>query len=264
MAFSELSFYSKALKTQVSVSVILPEAGKKESAPGAPGGSYQTIYLLHGLSGNHTDWMRQSCIERYVSQYGLAAVMPEVGRSWYTDTAGEAAYFTFVARELPAVCRSYFRGMSEKREDNFVGGLSMGGYGAMKAALLCPDVFSGCISLSGSLDITRKRTKPLSLNEWRAIFDFDLQSPLELEGGENDLFARAEKNSRENIPFPCIYMWAGLDDTQLLPNRDFHALLTSLNVPHRYDESEGNHSWKWWDLHIQDGLSYLHECGLIR
>lgn len=65
-------------------------------------------------------------------QYGIAVVMPEVGRTWYTDTQYDLKHFTFVADKLPAVCRSYFKGMSARREDNMIGGFSMGGYGALK------------------------------------------------------------------------------------------------------------------------------------
>ena len=156
MAFVEINYFSKALNQTVSVNVILPEVKKQSPEAGAPDGTYKTLWLLHGLSRDRTVWMRRSNIERYADKYNLAVVMPEVGRSWYTDTCNGEKYFTFVTEELPAVCRSYFKGMSEKREDNLIAGNSMGGYGAVKAALHHPDKYFACASLSGSLDITRK------------------------------------------------------------------------------------------------------------
>ncbi len=261
MAFLEFNYYSKALTKRVTVNVLLPEVGKKEEGIGiGDKDAYKTLYLFHGLSGNRTDWMRRSSIERYVEKYGIAVVMPEVDRSWYTDTAYGVNYFTFVAEELPSVCRGYFKGMSDKREDNFVAGLSMGGYGALKVALTYPEKFSGCVSLSGSLDITRKNS-PINLPEFKSIFDFNMENPIELEGSKHDLYALVRKNHQQGIKFPKMYIWCGTEDRPglLEGNQIFHALLNELNIEHFYKESEGDHSWQWWDLHIQDALRFLFE-----
>ena len=91
--------------------------------------------------------------------------MPEVGRYWYTDTSNGEKYFTFITEELPTMCRGCFKGMSDKREDNLIAGNSMGGYGAVKAALHHPDKYFGCVSLSGALDVTRKN-RVCNLPEW--------------------------------------------------------------------------------------------------
>lgn len=258
MAFLELHYQSKALQDQVTVYVVLPEVPKASETAGAPEGSYKTLYLFHGLSGDHSVWLRRSNIERYAQKLGIAVVMPGVGRSWYTDMATGANYFTFVTRELPRVVRSYFKGMSPLREDNLVAGLSMGGYGALKAALLCPEVFGGCASLSGSLDITRKN-RPYRIEEWRAIFGFQLESADALEGTCHDLFALTRKNRREGVPFPRLYLWCGTEDSLLQVNRNYRDLLTELEIEHTYEESEGDHSWPWWDLHIRDALRFLLE-----
>ena len=132
MAFLELHYHSDALGIGVTVNVILPEKAKTLIGMNAEGGdNYKTLYLFHGLSDDQSIWMRRTSIERYAADYGIAVVMPSVNRSWYTDTVYKAKYFTFVTEELPRVCRSYFRGMSDKREDTLVAGLSMGGYGAV-------------------------------------------------------------------------------------------------------------------------------------
>jgi len=257
MAFFEISYYSKALNRNVPVSVILPEIAKSESGAGAPDvESYKTLYLFHGLSGDHTTWMRQTSIERYAADYGIAVVMPDVGRSWYTDTCYGAKYFTFVTEELPAVCRSYFKGMSSKREDNLVAGLSMGGYGAVKAALSCPDKYFACASLSGSLDITRKG-RAINLPEWKSIFDYNMKDGIELEGTPHDLYYLIRMRKEEKIDLPKFYFWCGTEDELIRINREYRDLLVELGVEHCYEESEGDHSWKWWDLHIQDALRFL-------
>lgn len=257
MAFLEFHYYSKALDKNVTVNVLLPERAKADETAGIPDGvPYKTLYLYHGLTSDYSSWMRRTNIERYATEYNIAVVMPDVARSWYSNTQYGANYLTFVAEELPAVCRGYFRNMSEKREDNYVAGLSMGGYGALKVALHYPEAFGGCASLSGSLDITRKG-RTVNLPEWRSIFDFRMEEAAELEGTEHDLYAVARKNAETGVPFPKLYLWCGTEDVLIKANRLYRDLLTELEVEHRFEESEGDHSWPWWDLHIQDALRYL-------
>ena len=146
--------------------------------------------------------------------------------------------------------------MSQKREDNIVAGLSMGGYGAIKAAFSYPEKYGSCISLSGSLDITRKG-RPCNLNEWQSIFGFDIESPLELEGSKHDLYALAAKVKTETKELPKLYMWCGTEDHLIDINRSFDQHLTELCIAHKFEMSEGDHSWKWWDLHIQNALDWI-------
>jgi S-formylglutathione hydrolase FrmB len=182
--------------------------------------------------------------------------MPGVERSWYTNTAYHANYFNFVAHELPDLCRHTFKGFSDKTEDNIVAGLSMGGYGALKLALTCPAQYGACISLSGSLDITRKG-RPVDLDEWRSIFGYALESALDLAGSEHDLFALAKRNKAAGLTFPKLYLWCGQQDTLIGVNRAFDRHLTELDVAHTYTESEGDHTWPWWDMHIQGALKAI-------
>ena len=257
MAFFEMKYHSDALKIGVSVNVILPEKAKTLiGMDGSQSKSYKTLYLFHGLSDDHSIWMRRTSIERYAAEYGIAVVMPSVGRSWYTDTAYGVNYFTFVTEELPRVCRSYFRGMSDKREDNFVAGLSMGGYGAIKAALSCPESFGGCASLSGALDFTSRARTYLNFDiKW--IFGSEYSSSTELAETKHDVYFLTKQNAKSGVPFPKMYLWCGVSDELLNGNREYSKLLGELGVEHLYEESVGNHSWKWWDLHIQDALKYL-------
>lgn len=244
--FLEMNLKSAELNRQTQVHVLLPD---DNDAP------CKVLWLLHGLSDNHTGWMRYTAIERYARKHRLAAVMPNVDRSWYADTAYGANYFSFVTKELPEACFKTFRQMSRKREDNIVAGLSMGGYGAIKAALCCPEQYGACISLSGSLDITRKG-RPCNLSEWRSIFGFDMKDPLELEGSRHDLFSLAEKAKSEGKQLPRLYLWCGTEDHLIEINRTFDRHLTELGIDHEFETSEGDHSWKWWDLHIQSALEW--------
>ena len=248
--FLQMNFYSKELGKATTVNVLIPEKCRSANRP------YKTMWLLHGLTDDHTAWMRYTAIERYANEWGIAVVMPNADRSWYTNTAYGTKYFDFIANELPALLRDTFSGMSSAREDNIVAGLSMGGYGALKLALTCPEQYGACISLSGSLDVAR-RGRVYNLSEWQSIFGYEIKDASDLAGSEHDLFALAKANKENGKPFPKLYLWCGLEDTLVEVNRAFDAHLTSLDVPHAFQTSEGNHTWKWWDLHIQDGVNYV-------
>jgi putative tributyrin esterase len=135
MALIHCDLRSEALNLWTSICVILPQPPGPltwDAAP--PARKYPVLWLLHGLSDDHTIWQRRTSIERYVDTLPLAVVMPAVHRSWFTDMNLGYRYWTFISEELPAIVRSLFP-ISERREDNFVAGLSMGGYGAFKLAL---------------------------------------------------------------------------------------------------------------------------------
>ena len=154
MALLHVNFFSDVLGMATSMDVILPEqtAGQIGMEGKASDKLYPTLYLLHGMSDDHTIWQRRTSIERYVSDMGIAVVMPTTHLGWYTDMAQGNRYWTFISEELPAKCLSFFKNMSDRREDTFAAGLSMGGYGAFKLGLRCPDRFSAVASLSGGLD----------------------------------------------------------------------------------------------------------------
>ena len=134
-------------------------------------------------------------------------------------------------------------------------GLSMGGYGAVKAALGCPERFGGCASLSGALDIS-SLSSLVYIPEWKGIFGFDFDGSKSLAGSCHDVFALAKKNRDSGDRFPRLYMWCGTEDHLIGVNRLFDQHLTELDIPHTFKVSEGDHTWKWWDLHIQDALKW--------
>ncbi|MBR6530660.1 MAG: esterase family protein [Clostridia bacterium] len=250
MAFLQMEINSAALKETTCVRLLLPEVKAGEKV--------KTLWLLHGLSDDGSAWMRYSAVERYAQEYGLAVVMPAAGRSWYTDTAYGKKYFTFISEELPAKLSRIFCSYSPLREDNLVAGLSMGGYGACKLALSRPEKYSFCISLSGSLDVTRKG-RAYDLDEWRSIFGFGIQSAEDLAGGEHDLFALAARGK----DLPYFYLWCGTEDSLVFVNRDFDAHLSALGTEHVLVTSEGDHSWKWWDMHLQNALAFGRDKNLL-
>ena len=153
MAFLKCDFYSETLMISTEFAAILPQntstqigmTGKESS------GKPPVLYLLHGMSDDHTIWGRRTNIERYVSELGIAVIMPCGARSFYRNCNPQMRYWDFLSQELPALVSKFFN-VSDRREDTYVAGLSMGGYGAFKLAFNHPERFAAAASFSGSFE----------------------------------------------------------------------------------------------------------------
>ncbi len=262
MTLLDVKFFSESLGMQTAATVILPQRasaaqiGIGGSAAATPEGGWPTLYLLHGLSDDHTTWLRRTSIERYVASLGLAVVMPSVHRSWYTDMAEGGAYFTFVADELPRLCRRWFP-LSDRREDTYVAGLSMGGYGAFKAALRHPERYAAAASLSGAVDFARyaeQTTEGLRGRELRAI----VADPSAVRGSDDDLFALAARVASGGGDVPALYACCGTGDFLYDDNLRFRDHAAAVGLPLHYEEHAGReHEWGYWDERVRDVLAWL-------
>ena len=249
MAFMRCSFFSEIIGYQTNINIIIPF--EKCSTGGA--GRYPVLYLLHGGGGNQDDWVRYTSIERYAEKYDIAVVMPDVsGNSFYADMAHGYRYFEYLTEELPEIMEGYFP-IGGCRERRFVAGLSMGGYGAFKLGLRCPETFSCAASLSGALDFGTfyNRTKP----GFAELIAGDHDT--EFVGSDNDLFAVAERLIKSGRPLPKLWQWCGTEDFLIGDNRRMRDHLLNLGYDLTYQESEGNHNWAFWDKWIQAILEWL-------
>ena len=244
MALFHCHFSSATLGLACSADVILPDNRKDPSRPLA------TLWLLHGLSDDHTIWQRRTSIERYAAAYRLAVVMPAVDRSWYADMQHGLKYWTHLSQELPELMRQYFP-LSARREDNFAAGLSMGGYGAFKLALNLPERYAAAASLSGALDLASIWASGERKEVLRLIGD---QSP---KGTGNDLLHAATELVRSGKPQPRLFQWCGTDDFLYADNRNFRAHTRKIGLPVDYSEGPGGHTWDKWDEQIQKALVWL-------
>jgi S-formylglutathione hydrolase FrmB len=250
MAFIQCDFFSNVLQLSVSMNVILPQ-------PIRP--SYSVLYLLHGLSDDHTIWMRRTSIERYADQYGLAVIMPAAGRSFYTNMAIGYRYQDYIGQEVPQVAQGLFP-LSTRREETFVAGLSMGGYGAFKLALSQPERFAAAASLSGVVDIAHESIVDQSsgwLAEKRNIFG-DLNR---LAGSSHDLRYLAEMLVASGAPQPRLYQCCGTADSLFEQNQRFLQVARSLKLDLTYEEGPGEHEWGYWDMMIPRVLAWLPLAG---
>ncbi len=250
MALLHVNYYSRVLLMSVNMDVILPE----EDQTGV-NGTYKTLYLLHGMSDDHTIWQRRTSIERYVTGKNLAVVMPAADLSWYTDMARGFPYWTFISEELPEICRAMFPRMSKKREDTFAAGLSMGGYGALKLGLRKSGAFSCVAALSSAADVEDivRHAGDDRRGYWEDVF-----GPAGQVGGSfNDLFAAAKELAASDAIKPRIYMWCGTEDMLFAANEKMRDCLRKLNYDLTWEQSPGDHDWKYWDEKIQTVLNWL-------
>lgn len=249
MALIELKFYSQMLGMQAEAYIIVPQKstdgeigidGKKEDK------EYKCLYLLHGLSDDHSIWLRRTSIERYAADYGVCVVMPCGGKSFYTDMKYGMKYFSYITEELPKVVNEFLK-VSNKREDNFIAGLSMGGYGALKAALKKPEVFCAGAGLSSVADIKNRMFDDVLL----PVFGEDMSIP-----DEEDLFFLAEKTNKNPLK-PRIFMGVGTEDFLYESNVRLREKFEQLDYDFTYRESQGVHNWAFWDEYIQYALEWM-------
>ena len=252
-----VQFFSEKLGMCVAMDAIIPQAvnGQIGISNVADGGPYKTLYLLHGMSDDHTIWQRRTSIERYAADYGIAVIMPSTQLGWYTDMHHGLKWWTYISEELPSICRKFFP-LSEKREDTYAAGLSMGGYGAAKLGLGAGETFSKVATLSGGLDVCAIMRNP-ELTADRGNFWFNVFGPLEtLEGSDNDLLALATKRKAAGM-MPKVYQWCGTEDFLYKQNLTFRDHLQKLGYDLTYEEGSGDHQWKYWDEKIQRVLEWL-------
>ena len=247
MAFFQTGYVSKALGRQASFNAVFPDSG-------IPGNKkFPVLYLLHGLSDDHTIWLRRSNIERYAAQYNVAVIMPDGGRSFYTDMKHGDAFYTALAKELPEFVNRMFP-VSTERKDTFIAGLSMGGYGALKIALRDPERFAAAGIMSAVTDIPEKFTsKVFDMRLWQNIFG----SAEEAVADGNDLFTLAQKLAGSKN-CPKVAHFCGDNDFLLADNRKLRDEMQRLQWNgYFYKETPGAHNWDYWDKHIQDILKFF-------
>lgn len=256
MALLHCHFFSETLGMSSSMDVILPQAvGGGQIGMRSRGArrEHPVLYLLHGLSDDHTIWQRRTSIERYVAPLGLAVIMPNVHRSFYTDMATGHRYWTFISEELPAVAHSFFP-LSSRREDTFVAGLSMGGYGAFKLALRQPHRFAAAASLSGALGLA---SPAMHLgHELSAELHWAFGEEPKRGGTADDLFFLSEQVAAQ-AERPLLYQCCGTEDGLYPVNLLFRDHARRLGLPLTFADGPGAHDWAYWDRQIQRVLAWL-------
>lgn len=240
MALLNINHYSYYLGMETPITVLLPE--KRETKPEYTNQLYPVLYLLHGHSDDCLGQIRKTSIELMIRDHDRIVVMPSDHRSFYTDGVYTHAYESYIAKELPIVIANFFH-TSLKKEDHYIVGLSMGGYGALKLGLKYTEVFGhiGCMSIASDMyGRTAESVKSL-LNSEMMIENINhiFQDEQHFYHSENDIKTILKKYNQtyENAD---TYMCCGKQDP-LFPNyldlKEF--ILSQTTIKPYFDEIDG-------------------------
>lgn len=262
MALLKCSFFSESIGMGTDVFVIAPQTASRQiglTGRGSPEGC-PVLYLLHGLSDDHSTWIRRTNIERYAAETGIAVVMPDAHRSFYTNQRNTLRYWQYVSEELPEIIGRFFK-FSTKQQDTFAAGLSMGGYGALKLALNHPDRFAAAGCFSSVIRPWRfADLAPDLATEIKMIFGDNQESG---PGTENDPLHLAALHAARKTSLPQLYLACGTEDFLYQENLLFKAHLEKLGVPFEFHEGPGTHEWGFWNTQIHAFLAFLKEKSLL-
>lgn len=241
MAHLRVDFRSEVMDMNTSMTVILPEQKKLDNI--------KVVYLLHGLADNCTGWSRYTSVERYAREKDVALVIPEVQRSFYADMVYGLDYFSFINDELHKTCQNFF-GFSDKRENRYVMGLSMGGYGALKCALTSPSKYNGCAAFSSVADIEKTvfSSNDGRKKEFEAIFGSSISK-------SSNLFELLE--TAEDIP--PVFLSCGEEDPRIVHSEEMYNALKAKGVSVTYTHWSGEHNWVFWDAAVKKAFDYFFE-----
>lgn len=266
MAIMRVTFSSEVLCRYIDFNVIvpmetpgLPGAEEKESAIKKTEKKFKTLYLLHGYSGNQDDWLTYSNIRALADQYGIAVVMPAGENSFYVDGCAAGTHWgEMVGKELVEFTRRMFP-LSPKREDTFIGGLSMGGFGALRLGSYYCETFGKIFSLSGAFIVDNIADKEEGYSDvvgdyiyYRHTFG-DLK---EIKNSPKDPLwcAKQAANSDYRIQ---MYIACGDQDFLIKENRSAKKQLEKLGISLKYVETPGIHDWKFWNEHLEPAIYWL-------
>jgi Predicted esterase len=245
MANITCNFHSQALEMDAHFNVIIPD-----QVPDSD--NIRTVYLLHGLSDDATCWQRLTSVERYARERGIAVIMPGAARSFYCDMKFGPKYYTHVAKEVVEYTRRLFK-LSTEREDTFVAGLSMGGYGAFKLALKDPATFGAAVSFSGAVDMEARVRANSEFEGLNLIWG---DKP-DLKSSNDDLFDLAQKLEESGSTKPRMYQICGTEDFLYEDNIRFKNFMQTKSFDYKYVESPGAHTWGFWDQYLPSALDFL-------
>jgi putative tributyrin esterase len=261
MATFQMNFLSRELGQMTKLSVILPSLTPDDDIKGKgeaykKGMKYQVLWLLHDYTGDDSDFIKFTNIVRFAEANKLAVIMPCDYNKMYTDWPGSSRFFSYIVKELPKLCQSYFS-LSDKREDNFIAGIGMGAEGAMKAALRCPEQYSVVLNISNGFcapedDHAQREYWQRLLEEGRII----ASPPDDVPESEFDLTAMARTIVAEKKPLPKVIMaWEDQDRLANDKSRKGVQLLRDYGFEVQDEETKGmGRDWDFWDVTLRKAV----------
>jgi S-formylglutathione hydrolase FrmB len=239
-----IQIYSKSMQKNIKAVIVIPDnyASTKE---------LPVVYLLHGYSGNHLDWITKAKgFEKAADQYNLIIVCPDGGYgSWYWNSPVDpkSQYETFVSDELVKAIDAKYKTIKD-RTGRAITGLSMGGHGALYLAIRHQDVFGAAGSMSGGVDI-----RPFP-NNW------DMAKQLGTYAEQPERWEKNTVINMLNLLTPnalAIIIDCGTDDFFYEVNENLHQQLMYRNIPHDFITRPGAHTWPYWTNAIKYQLLFM-------
>ncbi len=276
MARLSVDFFSAALMRTTTLDVILPvdnvgdamgvdwqrrhdeRAWDRRDYPGRRG-PFKTLYLLHGITGNHTDLISETRIRALAEEHNLAVVMPSGYNAFYIDQPESHNYYgRFIGEELVDATRRMFP-LSTKREDTFIGGVSMGAYGALRNGLKFCENFGSIVSLSTAMIV----------DGFEQIISDDLfflsREFLTSTFGDLNQVVNSDKDPARlaadlvycDRPRPRVFMACGNQDPLAQANRVLADKLRGIGLDVQYHELDGGHDWNLWNQALPQAIAWL-------
>lgn len=261
MAVLSGSFQSRELFRKVSFTAIIPtstrsiyESKLEDEEENQP---LKTLYLLNGWDGNHEDWLHNTRIAELAIKYHVAIIMPDGQNSFYTNHPNGDNYGHYIGEELVEETRKLFH-LSSKKEDTAIGGLSMGGYGALRNGLGYADTFGTIIALSNKV-LTKSSKEHFDAaysiyQRLQAIAGTDRAEKMPDEMDIEYLILKALEQEQK----PQLYLACGTEDDIFQENQELHCFLVKNGYEHQYIETPGKHDWDFWNKTIEDSMEWLY------
>ncbi|MCF0106497.1 MAG: hypothetical protein HUJ53_07010 [Holdemanella sp.] len=238
MAKITCNFISYTLHRAVDITVVIPSVTcpdfilKKKEELTHEHEPYPVLYLLHGYANNHATWNGYSMVELFAEERQICVVMISAENKFYWDHGKEDNYFTFLSEELPCFIENTFH-VSTRKEDCYICGLSMGGYGSLLHGLSNPDMYAAIGSLSGAVEGAAGNNSPI---------------PSEL----------IEKDIKERKKIPPLYIACGNDDFLIEPNKKFVEFIKENKLDCTYEFVDGyQHEWRFWNLEVERFMDWI-------
>lgn len=261
MALVEINFVSKKLFRAVTFTAIIPldKMGLEQEITVPK--KFKTLYLLHGGLGNQMDYISGTRIQRWAEENNLAVIMPAGENQFYIDKPEQDEYYgAFVADELVEFTRAMFP-LSDKKEDTFIAGLSMGGYGALINGLKYHETFSHIGAFSPALmneAFLEGGQESMAAGLWKPGFYENVMGGLStIKDSDKDYCYLIDQLIEKKQTLPPIYLPIGREDFLLEPARHYYEFLKERKVPVTYIEDDGGHEWDFWDKYLKLFLKWL-------
>jgi len=252
MAFIQMAYLSKALSREVSVKVILPSDDMCDHHEPP----YKTLFLLPGYSATATQLITYLGLRNQAELKGIAIILPDGENLFYQDIPERMTFYsTYVGKELVETMRNTFP-LSQKREDTFIGGISMGGYGAMYNAIKYRDTFSKVVAFSPAVDayklLVEAHAPGFSEEQFLGIF----KSKNKYYNSDTNLLkAWTECPEAER---PELFMCCGYNDIAVYKAvEEMEKGFVEKKMPHTYLEGPGNHEIYYWEQMLDPAFSFL-------